>query len=231
VIGCTTRYINNVLRGTFGGKSKQRMLERRELEGRGVSHQMVKHRQKPNLDSLLDRCVAAFVEAGTIDLSLDQLAKRVGSSKRMLVHYFGGRENIENKAMTRLEEKLRAQFSVDSFPRGVSPEVVVTALWDRSTAPESKGVLLLVMDLSRRAWNGSARAKAFYEEQQRLWVDLLMKFLPDQAAVEEVLQLFQGAILAYLITGDREPGSRALKRIVRSQFKPHPRPIHSNRKP
>jgi hypothetical protein len=58
-----------------------------------------------------------------------------------------------------------------------------------------------------------------------------MKFLPDQAAVEEVLQLFQGAILAYLITGDREPGSRALKRIVRSQFKPHPRPIHSNRKP
>ncbi|MGC1685958.1 MAG: hypothetical protein WA734_10095, partial [Candidatus Acidiferrales bacterium] len=71
----------------------------------------------------------------------------------------------------------------------------------------------------------------FYEEQQRLWVDLLMKFLPDRAAVEEVLQLFQGAILAYLITGDREPGRRTLKRITRSQLKPRPHPIHSKRKP
>jgi hypothetical protein len=54
------------------------------------------------------------------------------------------------------------------------------------------------MDLSRRAWNRSKRAKTFYEEQQRLWVELLLKFLPDQA--EEVLQLFQGALFAHLIT-------------------------------
>ena len=39
------------------------------------------------------------------------------------------------------------------------------ALWERTTAPASKGVL--VMDLSRRAWNGSTRARAFYDEQQR----------------------------------------------------------------
>jgi hypothetical protein len=39
-----------------------------------------------------------------------------------------------------------------------------------------------------------------------------MKFLPDRARVEELLQLFQGAVLAYLITGDREPGRRALAR-------------------
>jgi hypothetical protein len=69
------------------------------------------------------------------------------------------------------------------------------------------------MDLSRRAWRGSARAKAFYAEQQRLWVQLLMTFLPDQATVEEVLQLFQGAVLAYLITGDSEPGRRSLTHI------------------
>jgi hypothetical protein len=73
------------------------------------------------------------------------------------------------------------------------------------------------MDLSRRAWNGSARAKAFYAGQQRLWVQLLMKFFPDQATVEEVLQLFQGAVLAYLITGDPEPGRRSLTRIFSSR--------------
>jgi hypothetical protein len=91
----------------------------------------------------------------------------------------------------------------------------MTALWERTTAPEAKGVLLLVMDLSRRAWSGSARARAFYEEQQRLWVELLLRFLPDRAVVEDVLQTFQGAVLAYLVTGDRERGLRALMGVLR----------------
>ena len=90
----------------------------------------------------------------------------------------------------------------------------MTTLWDRTTAPEVRGVLRLIMDLSRRAWNGSARAQAFYAEQQGLWVQLLMKFLPDRVLVEEVLQLFQGAVLAYLITGDPEPGRRSLNRFI-----------------
>ena len=162
----------------------------------------------------MEQCLAAFVKAGRMDLSLDQLAASVGISKRMLVHYFKGRVNLEEAAMTLLEERLRAQFAPESFPRGVSLASVVAELWHRTTAPESKGVLLLVMDLSRRAWNGSARARAFYAEQQRLWVQLLMKFLPDRSTVEEVLQLFQGAVLAYLITGDPEPGRRSLTRFL-----------------
>jgi len=169
---------------------------------------------KPGREDLLEGCLAAFVKAGTLDLSLDQLATSVGISKRMLIHYFGGRENIEEQAMSRLEERLRAQFAPDSFPSGASGESVVGALWKRTTAPEAKGVLLLVMDLSRRAWTGSARAQAFYAEQQRLWVELLMSFLPDRALVEEVLQMFQGAVLAYLVTGDPEPGRRSLMRLV-----------------
>ncbi|HXW62871.1 MAG TPA: TetR/AcrR family transcriptional regulator [Candidatus Acidoferrales bacterium] len=172
--------------------------------------------RKTRLEELTERCLATFIGAGTMDLSLDQLATAVGISKRMLVHYFGDRENLEQAAMTLLEERLRAQFAPETFPDGVSSQTVVTALWERSTAPSAKGVLLLVMDLSRRAWSGSTRAKGFYLEQQRQWVRLLMKFLPDQTAVEEVLQLFQGALLAYLITGDPEPGKRSLARILPS---------------
>ena len=63
----------------------------------------MRRRKKPDLGVLLDRCLAAFVEAGTLNLSLDKLARKAGSSKRMLVHYFGGRENIEEQAITRLE--------------------------------------------------------------------------------------------------------------------------------
>jgi AcrR family transcriptional regulator len=168
----------------------------------------------PDREQLVERSLAAFIQAGTLDLSLDRLARQTGISKRMLVHYFGGRENLEERAMTLLEERLRAQFAPESFPRRASSKAVVEALWERATAPGSRGLLLLLMDLGRRAWSGSARAKAFHAEQRRLWIQLLLKYLPDQAAVEEVLQMFQGAVLAYLITGDRKPGRRALLRLV-----------------
>ena len=165
-------------------------------------------------EQLADRCLAAFVASGTLDLSLDQLAKSAGVSKRMLVHYFGGRENLEEQALTRLEERLRARFAPETFPRGVSGRTVVKRLWEQTTAPEAKGLLRLLMDLSRRAWSGSARARTFYEQQRLLWVRLLMNYLPDEYAVEELLQLFQGAVLAYLVTGDPGPGKRALMRFL-----------------
>jgi AcrR family transcriptional regulator len=179
----------------------------------------MRRRKKPDLGLLLDRCLSAFVQAGTLDLSLDQLARKAGSSKRMLVHYFGGRENIEKQAIARLENRLRAQLVPEAFPPGATVQAVVSALWDRATTPQSRGVLLLVMDLSKRAWSGSKRARLFYAEQQRLWIELLMRYLPDRPTVEEVLQTFQGAVLAFLVTGDREPGMRAVMRILENQEK------------
>ena len=174
----------------------------------------MRRRKKPEKGELLDRCLAAFAEAGTLDVSLDRLARKAGTSKRMLVHYFGGRDHIEEQAITRLENRLRAQFAPEAFPPGATPQTVLTALWERTTDSQARGVLLLVMDLSKRAWSGSKRAKLFYAEQQRLWTELLMRFLPNRVAVEEVLQAFQGAVLAFLITGDRETGQRALMRIL-----------------
>ena len=174
----------------------------------------MRHRKKLDAAVLLDRCLGAFIAAGTLDVSLDRLARKAGSSKRMLVHYFGGRENIEQQAIARLEERLRAQFAPETFPSGATARKVVRALWDRTTAPETRRVLLLVMDVCRRAWSGSKRARAFYDEQQRLWTQLLVRYLPDRPTAEGVLQVFQGAALAFLVTGDPRPGRRILMRML-----------------
>ena len=139
---------------------------------------------------------------------------QVGISKRMLIHYFGGKEAVEERAVSLLEDRLRAQFTSNQFAPGIELAAVVSALWECTTAPESRGVLLLVMDLSRRAWNRVPRAQAFYAEQQRLWSELLLGFTEDRSRIEDVLQLFQGAVLAFLITGDAEPGRAALERLA-----------------
>ena len=173
-------------------------------------------KQQVEHDEVIGKCLAAFVHAGTLELSLDQLAAMAGTTKRMLIHYFGGREAIEERAMTLLEERLRAQFAPDQFGKNTSFATVVDVLWKRTTAAESRGVLLLIMDLSRRAWNGSERAQRFYAEQQRLWIELLLHFTKDKAYVEQVLQLFQGAVLAFLITGNAERGRLALRSLTSS---------------
>ena len=178
-------------------------------------------------DHLLEACLSAFLRAGTLDLSLDALAKSSKTSKRMLIHYFGTREALEEMAMARLEDRLRARFRAAAFPPGTPLRSVVNALWDQITAPQSRGVLLLTMDLTRRSWgnrirykrisSGSGRGKRFFEEQQGLWIEMLHPFLPDPAAVETLLQLFQGAALVYLVTGDRSRGRRALDRLVATE--------------
>jgi AcrR family transcriptional regulator len=165
-------------------------------------------------DRVIERCLAAFLQAGSLELSLDQIALQVGVSKRMLIHYFSGREVVEDRAMSLLEDRLRAQFTPGHFPPGASLSAVVTAVWERTTALESRGVLLLIMDLSRRAWNGSRRAQAFYAEQQRLWLELLLEFSGDRPKIEDIVQLFQGAVVTFLITGDAQLGAVALQRLA-----------------
>jgi AcrR family transcriptional regulator len=174
-------------------------------------------KQKRTREQRLESCLAAFIRAGTLDLSLDTLAKAVGISKRMLVHYFGGRDAIEEMAMSLLEDRLRARFRASNFPAGASLRSVLSALWEQTTSAESRGVVLLAMDLTRRSWSGSKQARKFFEEQQRLWSDMLREFLPDAGAVETLLQLYQGAMLVYLVTGDRERGKRALERFVAAE--------------
>ena len=185
---------------------------------------MPRKKKHANRDQLLEACLTAFVRAGTLDLSLDALAKAANSSKRMLVHYFGSRETLEELAMSRLEDRLRARFRAGAFPPGTPLRSVVKILWEQLTAPQSRGVLLLTMDLTRRSWSGSERGKRFFEEQQRLWAEMLADFLPDPVAVQTLLQLFQGAALVYLVTGDRDRGWRALDRLVGMERASHSRP-------
>src|SRR5258705_2175691 len=106
----------------------------------------VSNREITDLTDLAESCLGAFVRSGTLDLSLDQLAREVGISKRMLVHYFGGRDAIEERAMTLLENRLRAQFAPENFPAGVGIQLLIHALWDRTPNLQSKVLLWRVID-------------------------------------------------------------------------------------
>src|SRR5580692_6724853 len=99
-----------------------------------LQSKMPRKKQRRTREQLLESCLAAFVRAGTLDLSLDQLAKEVRISKRMLIHYFGGRDALEEMAMSLLEDRLRGRFQASAFPVGASAQSVVAALWEQTTS-------------------------------------------------------------------------------------------------
>jgi len=150
---------------------------------------------------------------------MDRLAAAVKVSKRMLIHYFGNRETLELAALALLEERLRAQFGSESLPAGISPRQVIQRLWEQTAAPESRGALLLIMDIARRASQGSERARQFYVQQLQLWRALLSQHLPSRSAVDAVLQSFQGAVFEYLVSGDREAARSTLMRSAARELR------------
>ena len=87
---------------------------------------MARKKDQDTRARLLEACLGAFVRAGTLDLSLDALAKSARTSKRMLIHYFGSREALEELAMSQIEDRLRGRFQAGAFPRrraaGPSPQ-------------------------------------------------------------------------------------------------------------
>ena len=172
-----------------------------------------------NRQALTERCLAAFVAAGSLELSMDRLASAVKVSKRMLIHYFGNRETLELSALSLLEERLRAQFGSESQPPGISPRLVIQRLWEQTAAPEARGALLLIMDIARRASHGSERARDFYAQQLELWRALLAQHLPSRSAVDAVLQAFQGAVFEYLVSGDRDAAKSTLMRAAARELR------------
>ena len=57
--------------------------------------------------TLLEQCLAAAIEMGTLECSINMLAKQVGTSGRMLVYHFGSKQEMERQLIDLLETRLR----------------------------------------------------------------------------------------------------------------------------
>src|SRR3954465_7790959 len=58
-------------------------------------------------ERLLDAAIDHIAQRGISDLSLRELAKAIGSSHRMLIHHFGGREGLLVAVVQAVEQRQR----------------------------------------------------------------------------------------------------------------------------
>jgi AcrR family transcriptional regulator len=163
---------------------------------------------------ILEQCLAAVIEAGVLDCSINSIAKRIGTSGRMLVYHFGSKQELERQLIGLLETRLREKLWL--FQSMSLEEVDFLAkplleMWSHLTSPEMRGLLKLTMELNQRAIQGDSETQRFVEQESQKWVDSLFNLTNDKTTALALFHLFQGAILDFLTTGNAQRGQQTIK--------------------
>lgn len=165
-------------------------------------------------EELLERCLAAAIEVGVLDSSINAIAKRIGTSGRMLVYHFGSKHELERQIIglleTRLREKLWSfqEMALEGADCLMQP---LLEMWRHLTSPEMYGLLKLTMELNQRAIQGDSETQRFLERESQQWINSLFNLTNDKTTALSLFHLFQGAILDFLTTGNAQRGQQTIK--------------------
>lgn len=165
-------------------------------------------------EELLERCLAAAIEAGALNSSINAIAKRIGTSGRMLVYHFGSKQELDRQLICLLETRLREQlwsFQDVSLEDADCLAEPLLEMWRHLTSPEMHGLLKLTMELNQRAIQGDSETQRVIEQESQKWIDFLFNLTHNQATALSLFHLFQGAILDFLTTGSAQRGQQTIK--------------------
>jgi AcrR family transcriptional regulator len=162
-------------------------------------------------DRLLAASVDYALEHGIGDLTLRQLASAIGTSHRMLVYYFGSRDELLVEVTKAVEAQQRASIDTDDL----------ASMWRRLTDPAMWPQERLFFELYAQGLQGHEHAKAFLDGIVDDWLVPLTELAVEQgvprakARADARLQLAvtRGLLLDLLATGERKGVNAAMARF------------------
>src|SRR3954451_21789591 len=117
---------------------------------------------------LLDALIEAFASGGIGDRSLREIAEAVGTSHRMLLHYFGSREEMLLSIVQAVEHRQTAML--DDLP--ADPGAAFAAMWADLRRPAVRPLERLFFECYARAANGEAPFDRLLPGAIDGWLDL-----------------------------------------------------------
>jgi AcrR family transcriptional regulator len=158
---------------------------------------------------LLDAAIDHIATRGVSDLSLRELAAAIGSSHRMLIHHFGGREGLLVAVVKAVEARQRealAGLAPDpSLPLGELMRAWWTHISDPALWPNER----LFFELYGQALQGRPGTTALLDGIVDAWVEpgaalLAARGVADPEAKARLgIAVTRGLLLDLLATGDR----------------------------
>lgn len=189
----------------------------------------------PNKDrpvELLDAIVAYIAANGVAELSLRPLAKAVKSSPRVLLYYFGSKENLVAEAIRRMRERQRQTFARMREARYERPSDACRAIWRQMSAPDSEAAFRLSLEIFVMALRHPKRFSEYLASSVEDWLHFLSEPLTRAGAspaearafATVVIAGFRGFMLDLCATNDRKRVDRAVELWIGSldSIEPHP---------
>lgn len=171
--------------------------------------------RRPDLEKraqLLSDLVEVCAAEGVGRRSLRDIAERLGTSSRMLVHYFGSREAMLLAVVEAAEQR---QADILDQVHG-SPTDEVERLWSGLSDPGMWPLERLYLECYARGANGEAPFDALIPGVVDSWLDGHRQRRPgdDPAIGRLALAVIRGLLLDLVATGDRAGTNRAMARFL-----------------
>jgi AcrR family transcriptional regulator len=94
---------------------------------------------------LLKQVVSSLQHQGLAQMSLSPLAESIGTTKRMLLYYFGSRENLLAQALMASRPDARAMFDEVHDTAGL--RMAAEGLWEAITVGEQSSAIRMLLQL------------------------------------------------------------------------------------
>ncbi|MFF9373769.1 TetR/AcrR family transcriptional regulator [Streptomyces griseoluteus] len=171
---------------------------------------------------LVDAAVDHVAAHGIADLSLRGLGAAIGVSHRMLIHYFGSKEQLLVEIVRTSERRQRDVLSRLRLEPGLSPAGVARLLWQQLADPRLAGQERLFFEICGHALRGRPEATPVLEGLVTDWLEPLVAAEvgagaePDAARNRARLGLatVRGLLLDLLATGDRAGVDAAMEEFL-----------------
>src|SRR3954449_10461100 len=169
---------------------------------------------------LLEAAIAHVASRGVSDLSLRELAAAIGTSHRMLIHHFGGRQGLWVEVIRAVEERQRAAFAEVVPAPGSTGGDVMRQWWRHISAPALWPNERLFFELYGQALQGRPGSVELLDGIVDAWLEPAATMLaqlgfPDGEATARLgIAVTRGLLLDLLATRDREAVDAAMETYI-----------------
>lgn len=166
-------------------------------------------------DRLRNDCLAYFLRHGVANLSLRPLAAAVGTSARMLLHYFDSKEALIAEVMEQVQARLQRSFQELLGPPGRAHDKnLLLKFWPVLSNKTNRPFLRLLFEVQMLALQNPKRYRRYLTKTSVTWRRLIERALPAKGRTAAAATLYNavvdGLLLELLSTGDLQRTSRAL---------------------
>jgi AcrR family transcriptional regulator len=175
---------------------------------------------------LLDAALDHVAAHGIADLSLRGLGAAIGVSHRMLIHYFGSKEQLLVEIVRASERRQRDVLSRLHLEPGLAPVDVARLLWQQLADPRLAGQERLFFEICGHALRGRPEAVPVLEGLVTDWLEPLVAAEVGAGAEPATarnrarlgLATVRGLLLDLLATGDRAGVDSAMEEFLRLYY-------------